>query len=150
MGSGGPAPPPAARPMGGESGAMAAVRDREALQRLNFLFQAAQWVLPHSPALSRFYLSSQRGAARRLVLRLDPSIKRCVCQRCCAPLMPGGRQRLRGGGRPPRVVQHCGFCSRGRRFVCPPRPRLRPLSTSTRQRRDASPRLAPEDGAPGQ
>ena len=32
--------------------------------------QAAQWVLPHSPALSRFYLSSQRGAARRLVLRL--------------------------------------------------------------------------------
>ena len=39
MGSGGPAPPPAARPMGGESGAMAAVRDREALQRLNFLFR---------------------------------------------------------------------------------------------------------------
>ncbi|XP_037227936.1 ribonuclease P protein subunit p21 isoform X1 [Falco biarmicus] len=52
-------------------GAMAApVRDREALQRLSFLFQAAHWVLPHSPALARFYCSTQRGAARRLVLRM--------------------------------------------------------------------------------
>ena len=35
-----------------------------------FTPQAAHWVLPHSPALARFYLSSQRCAARRLVLRM--------------------------------------------------------------------------------
>ncbi|XP_071881141.1 ribonuclease P protein subunit p21 isoform X2 [Anas platyrhynchos] len=50
--------------------AAAPVRDREALQRLSFLFQAAHWVLPHSPALARFYCSTQRTAARRLVLRM--------------------------------------------------------------------------------
>lgn len=32
--------------------------------------QAAHWVLPHSPALARFYCSTQRTAARRLVLRM--------------------------------------------------------------------------------
>ncbi|XP_075268259.1 ribonuclease P protein subunit p21-like isoform X1 [Opisthocomus hoazin] len=81
----------------------APVRDREALQRLNFLFQAAHWVLPHSPALARFYCSTQRGAARRLVLRLDPSVKRAVCRRCCSLLLPGagGCLRLRGGGAAP-------------------------------------------------
>uniref|UniRef100_A0A663F6U4 Ribonuclease P/MRP subunit p21 n=1 Tax=Aquila chrysaetos chrysaetos TaxID=223781 RepID=A0A663F6U4_AQUCH len=77
----------------------APVRDREALQRLNFLFQAAHWVLPHSPALARFYCSTQRGAARRLVLRMAPSVKRAVCRRCCSLLLPGagGYLRLRGG-----------------------------------------------------
>ncbi|XP_061875673.1 ribonuclease P protein subunit p21 isoform X2 [Colius striatus] len=80
----------------------APVRDREALQRLSFLFQAAHWVLPHSPSLARFYCSTQRGAARRLVLRLAPSVKGAVCRRCCSLLLPGagGRQRLRGGGSP--------------------------------------------------
>ncbi|NWS49960.1 RPP21 protein, partial [Probosciger aterrimus] len=61
--------------------------------------QAAHWVLPHSPALARFYCSIQRGTARRLVLRLAPSVKRVVCRRCCSLLLPGagGCLRLRGG-----------------------------------------------------
>ncbi|NXV81846.1 RPP21 protein, partial [Atlantisia rogersi] len=63
--------------------------------------QAAHWVLPHSPALARFYCSTQRGAARRLVLRMAPSVKRSVCRRCCSLLLPGasGSLRLRGGCR---------------------------------------------------
>ncbi|XP_075594571.1 ribonuclease P protein subunit p21 isoform X3 [Balearica regulorum gibbericeps] len=96
MGSAGPAHSAGARPIGAEMAAP--VRDREALQRLNFLFQAAHWVLPHSPALARFYCSTQRGAARRLVLRMAPSVKRTVCRRCCSLLLPGagGCLRLRG------------------------------------------------------
>ncbi|NXT29421.1 RPP21 protein, partial [Syrrhaptes paradoxus] len=60
--------------------------------------QAAHWVLPHSPALARFYCSTQRGAARRLVLRMAPSVKRRMCRRCCSLLLPGsgGCVRLRG------------------------------------------------------
>ncbi|XP_053908010.1 ribonuclease P protein subunit p21 isoform X2 [Cuculus canorus] len=97
----------------------AAVKDREALQRLSFLFQAAHWVLPHSPALARFYSFTQRGAARRLVLRLAPSVKRMVCRRCCSLLLPGegGGQRLRGRGQP-RTVLRCRTCGRCRRFLC--------------------------------
>lgn len=115
--------------------AAAPVRDREALQRLNFLFQAAHWVLPHSPALARFYCSTQRTAARRLVLRMAPAVKRAVCRRCCSLLL--GCQRLRGGGQP-RTVLRCWACSHHRRLLCPPRPRPR--------RRDTPPGHAPESG----
>ncbi|NXX40406.1 RPP21 protein, partial [Tricholaema leucomelas] len=64
------------------------------------LCQAAHWVLPHSQALARFYCSTQRGAARRLVLRMAPSVKRLLCRRCCSLLLPGvgSCQRLRGEG----------------------------------------------------
>ncbi|XP_037227937.1 ribonuclease P protein subunit p21 isoform X2 [Falco biarmicus] len=112
-------------------GAMAApVRDREALQRLSFLFQAAHWVLPHSPALARFYCSTQRGAARRLVLRMAPSVKRAVCRRCCSLLLPGagGCVRLRGGGQP-HIVLHCQSCRRRRRYLC--QQKHRPLDQAT-------------------
>ncbi|XP_071277368.1 ribonuclease P protein subunit p21 isoform X2 [Agelaius tricolor] len=70
----------------------APVKDREALQRLNFLFQAAHWSLPVSPALSRFLLRTQRAAAQRLVLRMAPSIKRRLCRRCLLPAGAGGRE----------------------------------------------------------
>ncbi|XP_069630302.1 ribonuclease P protein subunit p21 isoform X2 [Haliaeetus albicilla] len=124
----GPAQPVGARPIGN---AMAApVRDREALQRLNFLFQAAHWVLPHSPALARFYCSTQRGAARRLVLRMAPSVKRAVCRRCCSLLLPGagGYLRLRGRGQPRRVLR-CRCCGRCRRYLC--QQELRPPGQAT-------------------
>ncbi|XP_063174916.1 ribonuclease P protein subunit p21 isoform X2 [Chroicocephalus ridibundus] len=108
----------------------APVRDREALQRLSFLFQAAHWVLPHSPALARFYCSTQRGAARRLVLRMAPSVKRTICRRCCSLLLPGagGCLRLRGKGQP-RMVLRCLNCGRRRRFLC--QQELHPLGQAT-------------------
>ncbi|XP_071657131.1 ribonuclease P protein subunit p21 [Patagioenas fasciata] len=108
----------------------APVRDREALQRLSFLFQAAHWVLPHSPGLARFYCSTQRGAARRLVLRMAPSVKRVVCRRCCSLLVPGagGCVRIRGGGQP-RTVLRCWNCGRSRRYLC--WTELRPLGQDT-------------------
>ncbi|XP_054039838.1 ribonuclease P protein subunit p21 isoform X4 [Rissa tridactyla] len=108
----------------------APVRDREALQRLSFLFQAAHWVLPHSPALARFYCSTQRGAARRLVLRMAPSVKRTICRRCCSLLLPGagGCLRLRGKGQP-RMVLRCLSCGRRRRFLC--QQELHPLGQAT-------------------
>ncbi|XP_030366704.1 ribonuclease P protein subunit p21 isoform X2 [Strigops habroptila] len=132
MGSAGPAHPEGARPIG--SAMAAPVKDREVLQRLSFLFQAAHWVLPHSPALARFYCSIQRGTARRLVLRLSPSVKRVVCRRCCSLLLPGagGCLRLRGRGQP-RTVLRCRSCGRHRRYLCrePPILETPPLETPT-------------------
>ncbi|KAM6396219.1 ribonuclease P protein subunit p21 [Rhynochetos jubatus] len=127
-----PAHPARARPIG--SAMAAPVRDREALQRLSFLYQAAHWVLPHSPALARFYCSTQRGAARRLVLRLAPSVKRTVCRRCCSLLLPGagGCLRLRGGGQP-RLVLRCRSCGRPRRYLWGGEPRPRRQAPPPRQ-----------------
>ncbi|XP_030631885.1 ribonuclease P protein subunit p21 isoform X1 [Chanos chanos] len=68
------------------------IKDKEAFQRLNFLYQAAHCVLAQNPEnveLSRFYCSTQKTIAKRLVLRQDPSVKRTVCKRCCTLLVPG-------------------------------------------------------------
>ncbi|XP_070765542.1 ribonuclease P protein subunit p21 isoform X1 [Enoplosus armatus] len=67
-------------------------KDKEAYQRLNYLYQAAHCVLSQTPEnveLARFYCFTQRTIARRLVLRQDPSVKRQLCKKCCSLLIPG-------------------------------------------------------------
>ncbi|XP_067368732.1 ribonuclease P protein subunit p21 isoform X2 [Channa argus] len=68
------------------------LKDKEAYQRLNYLYQAAHCVLSQNPEnveLARFYCFTQRTIARRLVLRQDPSVKRTLCKKCCSLLIPG-------------------------------------------------------------
>ncbi|KAM9357533.1 ribonuclease P protein subunit p21 [Symphorus nematophorus] len=70
----------------------AQIKDKEAYQRLNYLYQAAHSVLSQNPEnveLARFYCFTQRTIARRLVLRQDPSVKRTLCKKCCSLLIPG-------------------------------------------------------------
>ncbi|XP_029356117.1 ribonuclease P protein subunit p21 [Echeneis naucrates] len=74
------------------------VKDKEAYQRLNYLYQAAHTVLSQNPdnvELARFYCFTQRTIARRLVLRQDPSVKRTLCKKCCALLIPGVTATIR-------------------------------------------------------
>ncbi|XP_034036364.1 ribonuclease P protein subunit p21 [Thalassophryne amazonica] len=68
------------------------LKDKEAYQRLNYLYQAAHCVLSQNPQnveLARFYCFTQKTIARRLVLRQDPSVKRTLCKKCCCLLIPG-------------------------------------------------------------
>ncbi|XP_014301759.1 ribonuclease P protein subunit p21 isoform X2 [Myotis lucifugus] len=95
------------------------VKDREAFQRLSFLYQAAHCVLaqdPENQALARFYCHTERTVARRLVLRRDPSVKRTLCRGCSSLLIPG--QRRCKGQR--WTVQTCLTCQRSQRFLNDP------------------------------
>ncbi|XP_026160566.1 ribonuclease P protein subunit p21 [Mastacembelus armatus] len=68
------------------------LKDKEAYQRLNYLYQAAHCVLSQNPEnveLARFYCFTQKTIARRLVLRQDPSVKRTLCKKCSLLLIPG-------------------------------------------------------------
>ncbi|GLD65551.1 ribonuclease P protein subunit p21-like protein [Lates japonicus] len=68
------------------------LKDKEAYERLNYLYQAAHCVLSQNPEnveLARFYCFTQRTVARRLVLKQDPSVKRTLCKKCCSLLIPG-------------------------------------------------------------
>ncbi|XP_026201194.1 ribonuclease P protein subunit p21 [Anabas testudineus] len=68
------------------------LKDKEAYQRLNYLYQAAHCILSQNPEnveLARFYCFTQKTIARRLVLRQDPSVKRTLCKKCCSLLIPG-------------------------------------------------------------
>ncbi|XP_036882759.1 ribonuclease P protein subunit p21 isoform X2 [Manis javanica] len=101
------------------------VKDREAFQRLSFLYQAAHCVLgqdPENQALARFYCHTERIIAKRLVLRRDPSVKRTLCRGCSSLLIPGltctQRQRRCRGQR--WTVQTCLTCQRSQRFLNDP------------------------------
>lgn len=112
--------------LGGDRGqapkASMPVKDREAFQRLSFLYQAAHCVLaqdPENQALARFYCHTERTIAKRLVLRRDPSVKRTLCRGCSSLLISGltctQRQRRCRGQR--WTVQTCLTCQRSQRFL---------------------------------
>ncbi|XP_017548818.1 ribonuclease P protein subunit p21 [Pygocentrus nattereri] len=106
------------------------IKDKEAFQRLNFLYQAAHCVLAHNPEnveLARFYCFTQKTIAKRLVLRQDPSVKRTICKRCCSLLIPGvtSTVRQKRGPRRQRVtVIRCLSCGLTRRFPNNPKHQL--------------------------
>ncbi|XP_062978329.1 ribonuclease P protein subunit p21 [Elgaria multicarinata webbii] len=101
------------------------IKDKEAFQRLNFLYQAAHCVLAQNPdnqELARFYCHTQNSISRRLVLRQDPSVKRTVCKSCFSLLVPGVsstvRQRKRRNQRWTAV--RCLNCGLTKRFLSDP------------------------------
>ncbi|XP_051978253.1 ribonuclease P protein subunit p21-like isoform X2 [Xyrauchen texanus] len=74
------------------------IKDKEAFQRLNFLYQAARCVLAQNSEnieLARFYCFTQKTISKRLVLRQDPSVKRTICKKCCTLLVPGVTSTVR-------------------------------------------------------
>ncbi|XP_061475133.1 ribonuclease P protein subunit p21 [Rhineura floridana] len=98
------------------------IKDKEAFQRLSFLYQAAHCVLAQNPEnqeLARFYCHTQNSISRRLVLRQDPSVKRTICKSCFSPLVPGisstVRQRKRRNQR--WTVVRCLNCSLTKRLL---------------------------------
>ncbi|KAG9266974.1 ribonuclease P protein subunit p21 [Astyanax mexicanus] len=108
---------------------MAGIKDKEAFQRLNFLYQAAHCVLAQNPEnieLARFYCFTQKTIARRLVLRQDPSVKRTLCKRCCSLLIPGvtSTARQRSRRRQCVTVIRCLSCGLSRKFPNNPKHQL--------------------------
>lgn len=74
--------------------------------------------------LSRFYLSHLRSIAMKSVIRLDPSIKRKICKRCDAFLVPGVscteciENKSKDGKKPwaDVLIVECGACGAVKRF----------------------------------
>ncbi|KAJ8279857.1 hypothetical protein COCON_G00069230 [Conger conger] len=98
------------------------IKDKEAFQRLNFLYQAAHCVLAQNPEnveLARFYCFTQKTISKRLVLRQDPSVKRTMCKKCYSVLVPGVtatvRQR-RSRNRECVTLVRCVSCGQTKRF----------------------------------
>ncbi|XP_074492154.1 ribonuclease P protein subunit p21 isoform X1 [Sebastes fasciatus] len=102
------------------------MKDKDAYQRLNYLYQAAHCVLSQNPEnveLARFYCFTQRTIARRLVLRQDPSVKRTICKKCCSLLIPGvtATVRQRRKNRKTRfTVVRCLSCGQSKSFLNDP------------------------------
>ncbi|XP_006816338.1 ribonuclease P protein subunit p21-like [Saccoglossus kowalevskii] len=97
------------------------VPNREAFHRMNFLYQAAHSTLVQNPnniELSRFYIATMKTIAKRLVLRIDPSVKRTICKRCHTLLLPGITSTVRMRAKRERhLVVTCIFCKQVKRFL---------------------------------
>ncbi|OBZ89299.1 Ribonuclease P protein subunit p21 [Choanephora cucurbitarum] len=67
---------------------------------------------------SRYFNHNMKQITARLVLRLDPSIKRTVCKRCETSLLPFITSKSRIHSKPvPSVVQTCTVCKAKRRYT---------------------------------
>ncbi len=75
-------------------------RNRDALIRMNFLYQSAHFYSQFRPPpdnsqigghrpLARFFASTMKKIASRLVVRLDSSIKNSICKNCGSVLVSG-------------------------------------------------------------
>lgn len=95
---------------------------QEACHKLNFLHQASHAVLainPENVEMSRFYASTMKEIALKLVYKLDPSIKRTTCKHCHALLVPGVTATVRvRRKREKHIVVTCVGCKTMRRYLC--------------------------------
>ncbi|KAI8380193.1 hypothetical protein BD560DRAFT_444871 [Blakeslea trispora] len=67
---------------------------------------------------SRYLNHNMKQITARLVLRLDPSVKRGVCKRCETSLLPYITSKSRIHSTPvPSVVQTCTICKAKRRYT---------------------------------
>ena len=103
--------------------------------RCSFLHQAAHLLTLASPPCDEGHTADRRPlllspvathlahtlrcVCSKTVRRLSPHIKRNLCRRCCAVLLPGVTCHIRSRGRRnPAVLQRCVQCGHSRRIVC--------------------------------
>ncbi|KAJ3076169.1 Ribonuclease P protein subunit p21 [Podochytrium sp. JEL0797] len=89
---------------------------RDALIRMNFMYQAASLyaavaAVPgtNTPSratgsLARFYSRCMKQVASRMVLRMDPAVKRSICKQCDSILIPGLTAAVEIAGTTRRII----------------------------------------------
>ncbi|KAL9557125.1 hypothetical protein MBANPS3_001543 [Mucor bainieri] len=69
-------------------------------------------------ATSRYFNNHMRQITGKMVMRLDPSVKRLVCKRCDTPAIPAITSTNRIKSTPkPSVIQTCKICKSKRRYT---------------------------------
>ncbi|KAI8343747.1 RNAse P Rpr2/Rpp21/SNM1 subunit domain-containing protein [Chlamydoabsidia padenii] len=72
-------------------------------------------------ALSRYYNTTMKKIGQRMVLRLDPQLKRSICKRCSTSLIPAMTSTIRIHSRPETAtVTSCNICGERKRWVARP------------------------------
>ncbi|BFZ60636.1 hypothetical protein YB2330_001676 [Saitoella coloradoensis] len=96
--------------------------------RISFLYQASTFLANQGvggQGLSRFYVATAKGAARKAVLRIDRNVKRTLCKRCDTRLIPGVTSTNEIENLSKKNVEQadtlkitCGQCRTVKRFPC--------------------------------
>ena len=82
-----------------------------ALERIHALFQQAETTFPRDPELAQRHIDLARRIAQRTRTHLPPHLRRQVCRKCDAYLVPGSTSRTRiRQRREPHVATTCLKC----------------------------------------
>jgi len=85
--------------------------ERIAMERIRILFELAEETFPSDSTLAQRYVDLARRIAMRTRLRLPRDLRRRVCRRCNAFLVPGATSRTRiRQRREPHVATTCLKC----------------------------------------
>ncbi|KAJ7282960.1 RNAse P Rpr2/Rpp21/SNM1 subunit domain-containing protein [Mycena rebaudengoi] len=120
--------------------------NRDIMQRLNFMYQASVYlsgVLPAPPAdaapvpqkrkkkarrmtihdLSKSYVSSMKVVTNKTMVKMDPAVKRTLCNGCNLVLIPGSTASVRvktSTAHGHLMIYRCSSCNSTRRIPAPP------------------------------
>ncbi|KAJ7747219.1 RNAse P Rpr2/Rpp21/SNM1 subunit domain-containing protein [Mycena metata] len=101
--------------------------NRDIMQRLNFMYQAsrrakkARKMNVHD--LSKAYINSMKTVANKTMVKMDPAVKRTLCNGCNIVLVPGSTAtvRVKSSKTHGHVMQYrCTSCKSTRRIPAPP------------------------------
>ncbi|KAI8896935.1 RNAse P Rpr2/Rpp21/SNM1 subunit domain-containing protein [Globomyces pollinis-pini] len=94
------------------------IPNKDIYDRMNFLYQAATLYSQNPLKKYSHHLSSQlKSVSKKLVIRMDPSIKRTICKKCDGVLIPGKTCELDVNEFLVNVV--CNVCQHSKRFPIP-------------------------------
>ncbi|KAJ7495909.1 RNAse P Rpr2/Rpp21/SNM1 subunit domain-containing protein [Mycena galericulata] len=119
--------------------------NKDIMQRLNFMYQASVYlsgVLPVAPAspsaspkrrkrtrkmtvhdLSKSYVDSMKVVANKTMVKMDPAVKRTLCNGCNIVLIPGSTASVRVTTSKHHghvMLYRCDSCNSTRRIPAPP------------------------------
>ncbi|KAJ7497613.1 RNAse P Rpr2/Rpp21/SNM1 subunit domain-containing protein [Mycena latifolia] len=117
--------------------------NRDIMQRLNFMYQASVYlsgVLPVPPPtapekrkkksrkmnvhdLSKSYINSMKVVANKTMVKMDPAVKRTLCNGCNIVLVPGSTASVRVKSSTTHghiMLYRCNSCNSTRRIPAPP------------------------------
>ncbi|OXA61277.1 ribonuclease P protein subunit rpr2 [Folsomia candida] len=109
----------------------------EHASRINYLFQAAQQVVQSAPMLSQHYGEIITLISEKTVAKLDYTMKRSMCKKCKAILVPGVNMSYRLRKRKhrkcnPTMVITCKCCNEVKSLPTQPGRKLKAeLTTAT-------------------
>jgi len=90
---------------------MAKQTTKIALERIHILFQQAQTTYPRNPQRAQRHVDLARKIAQRTRTHLPTHLRRQVCRKCNAYLVPGSTSRTRiRQRREPHVATTCLKC----------------------------------------
>ncbi|KAG8792511.1 hypothetical protein FRC12_005942 [Ceratobasidium sp. 428] len=127
-----------------DTGPPPTVPNRDLMQRMSFLYQASVCLQNAAAAsaqtqsdtrvdgdggagemrrLARKHVKTLKGIASGAVVKVDPSVKRALCKKCCTVLVPGSTAsvRVKTSGPHGRTVSYtCFSCNERRVIPAPP------------------------------